>query len=96
MSKSTNISVFLDDNGKIEQIPIPARTKIPLLAYLAEKFQPDRDYTEKEINSIIMQWHTFNDYFILRRLLIDYEFLGREPDGSRYWVVKRMSSDQKQ
>lgn len=87
MSKSANISVFLDQNGKIERIPVPNRTKIPLLAYLAEKFDAGRDYTEKEVNKIICEWHTFNDYFILRRLLVDYAFLDRVADGSRYWVT---------
>jgi hypothetical protein len=70
MGKSASISVFLDKDGKIERIPVPNRTKIPLLAYLAGKFEENRDYTEKEVNKIISDWHTFNDYFILRRLLV--------------------------
>lgn len=89
MRKSTDITVFLDKDGKIERIPVPSRTKIPLLAYLAGKFEKNRDYTEKEINQIITGWHTFNDYFILRRLLVDYGFLDREPNGSRYWVIEK-------
>lgn len=89
MSKSTNIAVFLDKDGKIERIPVPNRTKIPLLEYLAGKFEPGRNYTEREVNGIIAVWHTFNDYFILRRLLVDYGFLDREPNGSRYWKPER-------
>ena len=85
MSKSTSIAAFLDKDGKIEQIPVPARTRIPLLRYLAEKFETGRDYTEREVNVTIAAWHTFNDYFILRRLLVDHGFLARVPDGSRYW-----------
>jgi hypothetical protein len=86
--KGTNISVFLDEAGKITQIPVPNRTRIPVLAYLASKFEGDRFYSEKEVNGIINAWHSFGDYFILRRLLIDYQFLKRTPDGSRYWVLK--------
>lgn len=93
MSKPTNISVFLDHNGKIARIPVPNRTKIPLLRYLAEQFEKDRDYTEKEVNTIIADWHTFNDYFILRRLLVDYGFLCRVPDGSRYWVTPKEAAE---
>ena len=89
MGKSTSIRIFLDSNGKITKIPVPARTKLPLLQYVAEKFEPSRDYTEKEVNAVISAWHTFNDYFILRRLLVDYGFLARVPDGSRYWVVPK-------
>lgn len=87
--KRANISAFMDDDGRITQIPVPNRTKIPVLAYLAGKFEEDRIYSEKEINGIINVWHTFGDYFILRRLLIDYKFLERTPNGERYWVRKK-------
>ncbi|MFZ5967917.1 MAG: DUF2087 domain-containing protein [Bacillota bacterium] len=87
--KKISISVFLDDTGKIVQIPVPNRTKIPVLAHLADKFEKERIYSEKEVNEIIDAWHTFGDYFILRRLLIDYKFLERTPNGAKYWVVKR-------
>jgi len=86
--KNTDIGVFLNEDGRIVQVPVPNRTKIPILAYLTGKFEKDRIYSEKEVNAIISMWHTFNDYFILRRLLIDYGFLARTADGARYWVVK--------
>jgi hypothetical protein len=84
-----NISAFLNDAGIITQLPAPNRTKIPVLAYLAEKFKEDKIYNEKEINEIINTWHTFGDYFILRRLLIDYKFLDRTSNGAEYWLVKK-------
>jgi hypothetical protein len=88
-SEKVNISAFLDDAGKIVQLPAPNKTKIPVLAYLAEKFDRDRSYSEKEVNEVINTWHTFRDYFILRRLLIDYKFLGRTSNGAKYWLVKK-------
>ena len=87
--KNISISAFLDETGKIKQLPVPNRTKMPVLAYLAEKFEEDRIYTEKEINMIIDEWHTFGDYFILRRLLVDYGFLARRADGSAYWTIQQ-------
>lgn len=92
-SKKINISGFLDDDGKIAQLPVPNRTKIPVLGYLAGKFNEGHVYSEKEVNAIIDAWHTFGDYFILRRLLIDYNFLGRTPDGAEYWVIKKEEED---
>ena len=89
--KEISISAFLNEAGKIVRIPAPNRTKIPTLAYLASKFEDDRIYSEKEVNGIIDMWHTFGDYFILRRLLIDYKFLERTPNGERYWVIKKES-----
>ncbi|MDF2520588.1 MAG: hypothetical protein K0R84_1216 [Clostridia bacterium] len=87
--KKTNISAFLDVTGKITQIPVPNRTKVPVIDYLASKFEDDRIYSEKEVNEIINTWHTFRDYFILRRLLVDYRFLERTPNGEKYWVIKK-------
>lgn len=86
---SKHIAVFLDGDGRIKQLPVPNRTKIPVLEYLAGKFEPGRTYTEKEVNATISAWHTFGDYFILRRLLIDYGMMERVPDGSRYWVNEK-------
>lgn len=89
--KKISISTFLDDVGKIVRIPAPNRTKIPVLDYLAGKFEEDRIYSEKEVNGTINDWHTFGDYFILRRLLIDNKFLDRTPNGERYWVIKKVA-----
>ncbi len=86
--KQVNISVFLDDEGKIKQLPSPNRTKIPVLAYLSGRFEKGRIYSEKEVNEIISAWHTFGDYFILRRELIDHNFMGRTANGAEYWVVE--------
>jgi hypothetical protein len=83
-----NINGFLDEQGRIKQIPVPLQKKLDVLAYLTEKFEPGRQYKEKEVNSIIQDWHTFNDYFILRRLLVDHRFLGRLADGTAYWVLQ--------
>lgn len=91
--KNTDIGRFLE-NGKITQVPVPNRTKLPVLEYLAQKFAFNRTYTEKEVNAVIDQWHTFSDYFILRRLLIDYGFMDRTPNGAQYWRMNREEEKQ--
>ncbi len=83
--KSVSISIFLDERGRLRQLPAPNRTKIPALNYLAEKFEQNRMYSEPEVNEILSSWHTFGDFHLLRRLLVDYGFMLRVPDGSRYW-----------
>jgi hypothetical protein len=82
------IDKFLDDHGKITQLPQKQAIRAATLRYLTEKFESNRNYTEKEVNSICEEWHTFGDYFILRRELIDNGLLCREPNGSRYWKPK--------
>ncbi|WP_461615616.1 DUF2087 domain-containing protein [Clostridium sp. Marseille-QA1073] len=80
-----NIERFLDDKGRIKIWPAKKELKVEILSYLASKFEYNYFYTEKEVNSIINEWHTFEDYFLLRRGLIDYKLLSREKDGSKYW-----------
>lgn len=88
-ARPANIHIFLDGQGRVRQIPVPNRTKLPVLAYLSGKFVSGRTYSEKEVNATLTQWHTFDDYFLLRRLLVDYGFLDRTPNGAAYWVTEK-------
>jgi hypothetical protein len=80
-----NIERFLDDKGRIKIWSAKKDLKVEILSYLASKFEYNYFYNEKEVNGIINEWHTFEDYFLLRRGLIDYKLLSREKDGSKYW-----------
>lgn len=83
-----SIKPFLDGQGRIMQMPVKQSRRIEVLAYLGEKFLYDKIYSEKEVNGIINDWHTFGDYFLLRRELVDFEILCRTDDGGKYWRVK--------
>lgn len=89
MKSKLDIKRFLDDSGKITQLSSKNNFRFATLSYLANKFEVDRDYTEKEVNTICDEWHTFGDYFIIRRELIDSGLLCREVNGSRYWKPKK-------
>lgn len=80
-----DINRFLDEEGKIKIWPVKKDMKLEILKYLATKFETNHYYKEKEINAIIEQWHSFGDYFLLRRGLVDYKLLCRTRDGSKYW-----------
>ena len=75
---------FLDPDGKLKQFPAKRKMKIIALFYLAEKIEADRDYTEQEINEILLSWHTFHDPATLRREMYDYHLLDRTRDGRTY------------
>jgi hypothetical protein len=79
------INKYLDSDGYIKVWPSKKVDKIEVIKYLSTKFQNDVTYTEQEINAIIDNNHTFNDRLLLRRSLIDYNFLNRTADGSKYW-----------
>ena len=75
---------FLDEQGRLKSYPAKRKRQIYALIYLASKFERDRLYTEKEVNEVISNWHTFNDWALLRRDLLDSWFFSRKPDGSEY------------
>lgn len=78
---------FLDRQGRVTGWPTRAKDKIILLEYFASRFEPGRDYSEKEVNAVLLaHMHPFfKDYVTIRRALYDYRFFDRERDGSRYW-----------
>lgn len=87
MTTKDPLAPFLDDDGRLTCLPQKHAVRRALLALLAEKFALGQDYTEKQVNAICDAWHTFGDYFVLRRELVDEGFLCRTADGSRYWRV---------
>ena len=79
---------FMDGEGRITIFPSKRKMKSYVLFYLAEKFEADTQYTEKEINELLKQWHTFSDPATLRRELYMYHFLDRSDDGKTYCLRK--------
>jgi predicted transcriptional regulator YdeE len=85
--RPSELERLLDESGKLKLWPAKKSTQRLALSYLAEKFEPAeaREYTEREVNALIESWHTFGDFFLLRRELIEGGFLKRLPNGSKYW-----------
>lgn len=79
------ITRFLDEEERLKQLPARYAVRELAYAYLSEKFAFGRDYTEREVNAILLEWHTFGDHATLRRGLIDGGWLCRTRDGGRYW-----------
>ena len=79
---------FLNGSGKLTLYPAKRKMKIYALFYLAGKFEPERDYTEWEINDLLLDWHTFADPATLRRELYNGRFLDRSLDGKVYRLAE--------
>ena len=75
---------FLDDDGRVAVWPSKHRYKVIVLSYLATKFEYDRFYNEKDVNEILKRWHTFEDWPLLRRELVDRHYMARDTNGYRY------------
>jgi len=80
------IERFLDAEGRISAWPKKVEDKKVVLAYLGSKFEEGRTYSEKEVNGIILRWHTFNDHTLLRRELFNKRIIDRTPDCRSYWI----------
>jgi len=76
---------YLLDDGSLLRIPRKEKEKLVIIRRIAERFAQGRVYTQKETDAILVKADP--DYAALRRYLIDYRFLEREPDGSAYWVA---------
>jgi DNA-binding transcriptional ArsR family regulator len=82
---------FMDTLGRATAWPTKGRDQRLLIEYMASQFETGRDYTEKEVNAVLLErMHPiFKDYAIIRRELYDQGYLDRHPDGSRYWRTDR-------
>jgi hypothetical protein len=85
MEQPVRISQFLNETGKIQKLPRKQAARYAVLVYLSEHFEKDRIYEEWEVNAVCGEWHTFGDYFLLRRELVESGLLCRKRDGSAYW-----------
>lgn len=74
-------------NGRIVAIPERRQPLMELLAYVSGRFQYGKAYSEKEVNEILSS--LYEDVCTLRRTLVDYRVLIRDPGGSRYALRER-------
>jgi hypothetical protein len=74
------LRVFVRD-GRLVSIPTVHSKRVVILDWLAQRFEPGRHYSEREVNRILREVHA--DTAALRRYLVDEEFLSR--NGGEYW-----------
>ena len=79
------LKAYLNADGTIRQLPHEGKKMLIILHFILDAFSFDANYTEKEVNTILRRFHT--DTATLRRNLIDYGFMARESDGTRYWRI---------
>ncbi|NWF70271.1 MAG: DUF2087 domain-containing protein [Chloroflexi bacterium] len=86
MDIPAELSTYIDDEGRLKEWPARKRQlQRAALEYLASKFETGRAYSEKEVNDLLKQWHTFADWALLRREMFEGGLLNRDKDGARYW-----------
>lgn len=80
------VSSYIQADGSLKMIPSQTKKIKIILDYVVNAFEFDVSYSEKEINEILKSYNP--DTSMLRRFLVDYKYLHRERDGSRYWRPK--------
>lgn len=69
---------------RFKEIPAKEKRKYIMLCMIIHHIDPMKMYHEFELNDILKPM--VDDYVMIRRYLVDYGFLKRETDGSKYWV----------
>jgi len=75
---------FMNDQMQIIHYPKKEKDRLSLLRKIMSKFEAGRKYNENEVNDILRP--IYEDFVLLRRLLIEYKFLDRTDDCREYWV----------
>jgi hypothetical protein len=72
----------LFSHGRLVAIPRSPQRRRALLEHLAERFEPGRLYTERDVREKLSMVH--DDHATLRRYLVDEGLLQRSNDGGAY------------
>jgi hypothetical protein len=67
---------FVDADGRIRELPARAARRELVLEYVADRIDPDREYSEREVNELLVA--IYDDYVTLRRYLVDAGLLERK------------------
>ncbi|MDY4968829.1 MAG: DUF2087 domain-containing protein [Lachnospiraceae bacterium] len=76
---------YYDSEGRLTQYPSKKPLRLIALSKIADCFEMDRKYSEKEVNEIIKQNILFSDVELIRREMFQHKLIGRLKDGSEYW-----------
>lgn len=85
-----NVKRFLNGQGRIAAVPVKRDRKQQLLEFLVKSFEFERRYRESEVNEILADF--YDDYIYLRRELVEFGFLDRDPATGSYWRINQSRS----
>ncbi|MFL0268027.1 DUF2087 domain-containing protein [Candidatus Clostridium radicumherbarum] len=84
MERKATIKAYMDETNALKSYPAKEKKKIIVLGEIVKNFSRGRTYTEKEINRVLKR--IFEDYATIRRALVEYGFIDRSNDCTKYWV----------
>lgn len=78
---------FMNRDGRLTRFPTREYDRHLVLRHIAKRFAAERIYTEREVNDVISSAIAYDDFVTIRRSLFNSGYIGREKDGSRYWLI---------
>lgn len=84
----------LFSDGRIERVPAKRKVRAAVLLEVVSRFEPGREYSEKEVNEVLLGVH--EDFAYLRRELVNYHYLEREDARYRTAAAAPVRSPQEQ
>ena len=78
------LHAFVDEDRRLKAWPSKRSKQLVFLELLASRIRPGIVYTEKQFNTVLNCYHSFNDPAMLRRDLLGCGMIKRKADGSEY------------
>jgi hypothetical protein len=80
------MTALITDDGIVTRWPAKAADRTLVLDFLAARFEAGRDYAEREVNDLLKRHHSFGDWALLRRELVESGRFQRDARVGRYWL----------
>ncbi|MBW3018093.1 DUF2087 domain-containing protein [Candidatus Woesearchaeota archaeon] len=77
---------FFEKSVKNKNFPKNDALKQVILKKITAEFEKNKIYSEQEVNSKIKKY--FEDNVLIRRELINFGYMQRDPAKAEYWVIK--------
>jgi DNA-binding HxlR family transcriptional regulator len=77
------LNTYLNRDQTIKDFPVQQKKLEAILRFVAEAFEPEKRYSEKQVNEILSRYN--EDTARLRRNLVEFGFMQREGGGGAYW-----------
>jgi len=79
------LRAFVGDDGRLKAWPVKRSRQLIFLDLLTQRIRPGVGYSERQFNTLLNCYHSFNDPAMLRRDLLCCGIIMRKTDGSCYW-----------
>lgn len=85
---------LFDGGSRLTRWPSRRPEQVRALWCLWMAFDAKRRYSEREVNEVLNQHHTFGDHCLLRRELVELKLLTRTPGGAEYRKLPARPDDE--